>query len=68
MSGYFDKKHLIKGIEIATSPKEENLKKTNFLEVFNVYLFCIKLDLDLHHYTFSFVCKPSLTFYPLKCR
>ena len=59
MSWYFDKKHLINGTEIATSPREENLKKTNFFEVFNLYLFCKELDLDLHHCTFSFACKPS---------
>ena len=59
ISGYFDKKHLIKGTEIATSPKEENLKKTNFLEIFNLHLFYKELDLDLHRYTFSFACKLS---------
>ena len=67
-SGYFDKKHLINGIDIATSPREENLKKTNFFEAFNLYLFCKELDLNLHHYTFSFVCIPSLLFYPRRCR
>ena len=64
ISGYFDKKHLINGIVMATSPREENLKKTNFFEVFNLYFFCKELGLNLRHYTFSFVCRPSLPFLP----
>ena len=64
--GYFDKKHLISGIEIAISPSDENLKKTNFFKVFNLYFFCKELDLNLRHYTFSFAYKPSLSLYPLK--